>query len=116
MKHLIFIKTILLLFVALITVSCSARDKEISFEALPQQAQQFIKQYFPKTECARIVQEKDNGIIEYDVYLNDGTEIEFCTKGVWTSVDCKVYHHAGRNIARSDNDRHRQPLPKRRSV
>lgn len=89
MKHLIFIKTILLLFVALITASCSARDKEISFEALPQQAQQFIKQYFPKTECARIVQEKDNGIIEYDVYLNDGTEIEFCTKGVWTSVDCK---------------------------
>lgn len=23
------------------------------------------------------------------LYLNDGTEIEFCTKGVWISVDCQ---------------------------
>lgn len=86
-----FITTLLSLFVALVAMSCQNNEKEIEigFESLPQEAQVFVKVHFPNTKYSRVVQEKDHGTIEYEVWLSDGTELEFDASGNWKSVDCR---------------------------
>ena len=82
------IKSLLLLFIVLAT-ACGKEEKEVQYTALPEKAQTFIKSYFPTTEYARIVREKDDGTTEYEVYLSDGTELDFDKQGEWKSIDCK---------------------------
>lgn len=58
---------------------------------LPQEAQQMLTDYFPKTKVGMI--KVDRHLLkktDYDVRLVNGTTIEFNSKGAWTSVDCKT--------------------------
>lgn len=52
-------------------------------------AQQFVKQYFAGASYSRVEKEKDDGFWEYEVWLSDGSQVEFDEKGEWKSVDCK---------------------------
>lgn len=52
-------------------------------------AQLFVKQYFAGASYSRVEKEKDNGFWEYEVWLSDGSQVEFDEKGEWKSVDCK---------------------------
>ena len=74
---------VLLGIMALAFVSC---DRPLTFEKLPQQAQQFINQNFKDVGFLSAM--KDDG--KYDVVLKDGTEIEFTRKGEWEKVDCHL--------------------------
>lgn len=51
-------KTLLPLLMSLVMASCGGSVKEISYDALPEKARQFIGQYFQDMECVRIVQKK----------------------------------------------------------
>lgn len=85
------IKTFLLALVAILTsLSCSARDEYTTdVSVLPQTATQTISTHFPKTAISHIKIDKDVfGIDGYDVILNDGSEIEFDSKGTLKEVDC----------------------------
>ena len=85
-----FIKTLLLLFVILIAAACGDDEKNFGYSAvLPEQAQLFVEQYFPAVEYASIERGIDEGEIEYEVKLYDGTELEFDEWGEWTSVSNK---------------------------
>lgn len=85
-----FIKTLLLLFVILTAAACGDDEKDFGYPvALPEQAQLFVKQYFPTVEYASIKRDIDDGAIEYEVKLYDGTELEFDERGEWTSVSSK---------------------------
>lgn len=56
---------------------------------LPEEAQQMLKDYFPKAKVSLI--KVDRHLLkktDYDVRLTNGTKIEFSNKGKWTSVDC----------------------------
>ena len=62
-------------------------EKSISFGRLPDNAQAFIETYFPGVGVTSVIREKDDGRTTYDVLLDDGTDIEFDSKGEWTSLD-----------------------------
>lgn len=62
----------------------------IDREQLPQQAQDMLKEYFPKAKISMI--KVDKHLLkktDYDVKLVNGTEIEFSNSGKWQSIDCK---------------------------
>ncbi len=86
MKKLIAILSIIILSVG----QMSARDKVYrNADPLPPAAKTMLKTFFPKLNINRVkVDKKVLGKAEYEVILNDGTEIEFNNDGDWTEVDC----------------------------
>lgn len=71
------------LFTLLTFVSC---DRHIPASKLPQQTQTFLAQNFPGTNVLSV--ERDG--LKYDVYLMDGTSLEFHHSGDWHDVDCQM--------------------------
>ena len=69
--------------------SCSDDDKKISYSELPANAKAIIELYFPGQTSVYTEKSKDDGTTNYDVTLNNGTEIEFDKSGNWIYVDCK---------------------------
>ena len=68
-------------------VSC--KDIIISPDKLPVAAQSFIKEYYPETAISYAKKDADLTKTTYEVTLQDGTEIDFNSKGEWDKVDCK---------------------------
>lgn len=72
-------------------LAVSAQDKySINRDDLPQPAQEFLTEHFPKAKVGMI--KVDRHLLkktDYDVKLVNGTKIEFNNAGKWTSVDCK---------------------------
>ncbi|WP_291951774.1 PepSY-like domain-containing protein [Campylobacter sp.] len=62
-----------------------AKDMVVGIDALPKNSKTFIKQYFSNTNIALIKQDVDG----FDVYLDNGTELEFFTNGDWKEIDAK---------------------------
>ena len=84
MKKIKFVLSILLGLTAF-SVITRADGRIIPPEKLPAAARQFVQQTFP--EATILFAQKDG--IEYEVRLNDGTEITFDRKGKWDKVDCQ---------------------------
>lgn len=82
----------MLMTLALICGVASAKDRYTNnVKELPAVAVQFLKSNFPKHEVHHIkIEKRAFGGNEYDVILNNGTEIEFDAKGNWKEVDCGV--------------------------
>lgn len=85
-------KKILLLLMALVVSATAAMADSytIKREKLPEAAQQFLTEHFPKAKVAMI--KVDRHLLkktDYDVKLVDGTKIEFSNAGKWTSVSRK---------------------------
>ena len=59
-------------------------------QALPQQITDFLQKQFPGATVAYVETDADHGGLEYDVTLNDGTEVDFDPANQWEQVDCKV--------------------------
>ena len=85
MKKLIF----LFVCVFSIQVALADNDKPINFTQLPQAAQKFVKQHFPKAKIAFVKMETELFDKSYDVVFNNGDQLEFDKKGEWTEVNCK---------------------------
>ena len=58
---------------------------------IPANSQDFIKQYFPGTSVVlvEIDDDDDDSEMEYCVWLNDGTKVEFNMQGEWERVGRK---------------------------
>lgn len=80
----------LLVCVVLGLGAMSARSRVVrDVKVLPAQAQTMLRTNFPKTQVNHIkIETKALGHDEYDVILNDGTEVEFNHNGEWKDVDC----------------------------
>lgn len=67
-------------------LTVSAQDKMISFEELPASVKTFVSNHFSKENVASVV--LDRGLIsdEYSIFMNDGTQVEFDSKGQWTEM------------------------------
>lgn len=59
-------------------------------QALPQPITDFLQQQFPGATVAYVETDNEHGGLEYDVTLNDGTEVDFDPANQWEQVDCKV--------------------------
>lgn len=83
-------KILIVIAVILGVFSASARDTySHDVNVLPAAAQTVIKNNF-KAEVSHIKIEKEWGSIsEYDVVLNDGSEITFDSKGNWKDVEVR---------------------------
>lgn len=57
-------------------------------QAVPEAINAFVQQYFAGATIAYVETDADHGGIEYDVTLNDGTEIDFDRNNQWDNVDC----------------------------
>lgn len=62
-------------------------EKSVSFSQLPDEAQSFIKEYFPDDEMEKGVKDIEDGVTIYEVTLKSGVEIDFNEKGIWQQVD-----------------------------
>ena len=87
MKMFIGLIGIMLLMVSIV----SARGKVTrDVSLLPVEAQEMIKTYFPKAPVSYMKIDKNLFRTEgYDVFLSDGTELEFDAKGRWTEVESR---------------------------
>lgn len=56
-------------------------------QGLPDAITAFIKQQFPNATIAGVEPDHDHGGLEYDVYLNDGTQIDFDANNQWEKVE-----------------------------
>lgn len=71
---------------ALISVNLNAQKTSITKNELPKTAQSFITKHFGKATVSSAVKEKEIMKTEYEVYLNNGIEIEFDGDGNWKEV------------------------------
>lgn len=71
--------------------SVSAQNQRfVSLSQLPTKAQNFIKTHFPAANITMALEETPYlSQKEYNVKLNDGTEIEFLENGEWEEVKAK---------------------------
>jgi hypothetical protein len=79
-KHLAFIIAALM---TIVSASCSART------GVPSVIQKFIASTFPSAQIVKVEREHKGYGVEYDVTLNDGTEIDFDVNKKWEQIDCK---------------------------
>ena len=70
-------------------LSANAQKTVIKKEALPANAQTFLKTHFGSKKPSYILQDKDILSTEYKVKFNTEIEIEFDKKGNWKEVDGK---------------------------
>lgn len=73
----------------LTNITKADNDKPVTLQELPQKAQEFIKQVFPKKEISYAKLEKDLWEKKYDVVFTNGEKVEFNKNGEWEEVDCK---------------------------
>ena len=74
---------------AALLVSATYFSQEISItqEQLPQSITQYIHTNFPGKSLSKISKEKKMGKMEYEIYLDNGTKLEFNKKGQFLRID-----------------------------
>ena len=70
------------------SVSTFASDVMIPAEQLPSAARTFIQKTFPEQAIAYAQLDYDDFRKTYEVHLNNGTKVDFDSKGTWDKVDC----------------------------
>lgn len=87
-------KKLFFLFVMMVGLSVQAMAKDVitrDVNQLPQAARTTIQKHFAKAKLSYIKIDKD--FLEaatYEAIFEDGTQIEFNSKGEWTEVDSKL--------------------------
>lgn len=84
-------KLIVVLITALaFSLSVAARDRVTrNLSELPAAAQSTLQKYFGKNKVNHIkIDKKTFGGADYDVVLDNGTEIDFDSAGNWTEIEC----------------------------
>ncbi|ESU19680.1 hypothetical protein FCR2A7T_18420 [Flavobacterium cauense R2A-7] len=76
--------TLLLLLTFTIT---NAQRKKISLSELPENSKAFLAEHFPNTTVKHVSRDPEYGEKGYEVWLHDGTEVEFWKNGEWREVD-----------------------------
>ena len=69
-----------------LSVTAFAQNGMTKFEQLPATAQEFVKTYFGDYKIQYVFCDKEFIDIDYKLRFEDGTEIEFNSKGEWTNV------------------------------
>lgn len=68
--------------------SCSDSDDEpLNYGELPTTIQTWLSNYYPGIETTRVVKEGRGNNTEYDVYLSDGSKVEFDASGQWKDIE-----------------------------
>ena len=83
-------KRFLLLIAATLTFSAaSAQDSKVTFNDLPADAINFVRQHFLIDHIASVWKDSDYNDEEYTVIFRDGLEIEFNGNGDWKELKAR---------------------------
>ncbi len=89
-KQLSIMKRIFLFIAVALTLNaCAENTQIITFSALPSQAQTFVRDHFNEADVMFVTMEKDLFSTEYDLRLQDGSEISFNADGSLDKVETK---------------------------
>ncbi|KGO89503.1 PepSY-like domain-containing protein [Flavobacterium suncheonense] len=77
----------LMVFLLLPLLSCDAQGRKIDPSQLPEGAHTFLKEHFPNKTIVRATKDWEHGEKGFEVWLNDGTEVEFWKDGSYREVD-----------------------------
>ena len=80
---------LLCLFVGCVNMSHDRQDKAITLDALPTPAQEFIKKHYSDVKIKEITIEKRASLMQYNVDLKGGIDLQFDRNGVCTEIECK---------------------------
>ena len=83
MKKIVLFATAALFAAFVSATAFAGDDRTISFDKLPEKAQQFIKQHFGDKVVSSVRQDTDWLGGDYDVRFVDGAEISFRHNGEW---------------------------------
>ena len=111
-----------------ISLAAFAHERPVQPTALPAKAQQFIKEHFASQQISHATYDNELTDQNYDVYLADGTHLEFTRRGAIQKVDSPrggsipsgllpanieeyvAGHHPGRRIVEAERDRHNREV------
>ncbi|MFC2442271.1 MAG: PepSY-like domain-containing protein, partial [Capnocytophaga ochracea] len=83
-------KRFLLLITAVLTFGAtSAQDKKVTFNDLPADAINFVREHFLVDHIASVWKDTDYNDEEYTVIFRDGLEIEFNGDGDWKELKAR---------------------------
>ncbi|MDR1115919.1 MAG: PepSY-like domain-containing protein [Tannerella sp.] len=82
-----FIPVAIFLFVTLFTAKAD-RDRPVRFEQLPDNSKEFIRKHFSEENVSFVKKDIDFLSASYEVFLVDGSKVEFDGKGEWEKVEC----------------------------
>lgn len=71
-------------------MGCEKDDKVVKPTALPDAAQTFLNDNYASESITRVVKDYDDFSYTYEVFLSDGTFVEFNKHGEWQEVENKV--------------------------
>ena len=83
-------KLIALAILALILMMNACSDKPVTAEQVPVPIKAFIQQYFPGQTITYAEKDLELTGYKYDVFLADGTRIDFDTDDVWDKINCPL--------------------------
>ncbi len=83
MKTLFSLMVLLLLSV----LSCNAQGRKIDPSQLPEGAHTFLKEHFPNQTIIHASKDWEHGEKGFEVWLSNGTEVEFWKDGSYREVD-----------------------------
>lgn len=86
----ILISAVLLLMTSSIAMASMSDDRAVTFEQLPQKAQQFIKQHFAAEKVSYAKQDTDLFDGDYEVIFTNGDKVEFLKNGEWKDIECNA--------------------------
>ena len=98
------------------STACNGGDKVMKIKDLPQAAQTLLKEHFDDRKVSLVQKDADTFRTNYDVVLNDGTKIEFDSKGNWTAIDTKPQAVPEALIPAAINDYVKKTYPEVRIV
>ena len=76
-------------FLFSVAVAVAADDKPLTREQLPLTAREFLDKYFAGINPSLIMRDDDVMYKDYEVVLNDGTQIDFSSSGEWQEVSVR---------------------------
>ncbi len=79
----------LITMLSLMMFALTSCDKEtvLNINDTPSEIQAYIKTHFPAATVAQIIKDRDGFTKGYEVFLNDGTKLEFNSKNAITDID-----------------------------
>jgi len=80
---------VLCLFVGCTNTSHDRQDRAVTLAALPAPAQEFLKKHYPDVKIKEITIEKRASLMQYNVDLKGGIDVQFDRNGVCTEIECK---------------------------
>lgn len=82
-------KTLLMVVLALTSLTACSKDRIISYDQLPANAKNVIEKYFDKVNVSYVKQDGTGMWAEYEVKFMNMDEVEFDSKGTLKSVDMR---------------------------